>query len=182
MNWKEKISDIWDDIVFYTVEKPKKIYLDIRHWWKTCGKYKQHWKFVSYCCFYCYPWDNAYFLRTQYEWIKKSQAYFNDKCYCSDEKLNNEINRYQRKCLGLLEIMLDIREYWDYDYEEKKIIMKTSYNIKNKERFPYRGIDAEGNEHMSTDMYENNPEEYYKYKAKYLYYKILRDYSDSWWD
>lgn len=181
MEWKEKIIDIWDDIVFYTIYKPKKIYKDIKHWWRTCGKYLQHWKFVSYCCFHCYPWDSGFFLRLQYEWLKKSQTYFNDKCYCSQEKLDNEINKYQRKCIGLLEIMLDIREYWDYDIK-KGVIMKIPYNLKNKERFPYRGIDSEGNEFMSTDIYERNPEEYYKYKARYLYFKILRDYSESWWD
>ena len=35
---------------------------------------------------------------------------------------------------------------------------------------------------MSTQIYDKYPEEYYKYKAKYLYYKILRDYADNWWD
>ena len=46
MNWKEKIKNIWEDIVYYTIDVPKKAYGDIRHWWRTCGKYKQHWKFV----------------------------------------------------------------------------------------------------------------------------------------
>ena len=182
MNLKEKISEIWDDIVFYTVEKPKKIYRDIRHWWRTCGKYLQHWKFVCYACFHCYPWDSDFFLRVQYEWLKKSQKYFNDKCYCSEEKLNNEINRYQRIAMGCLEIMLDIRKYWNYDSNNHKVIMKVPYNLKNKERFPYLGIDFKGHSGMSTDIYERNPEEYYKYKARYLYFKILRDYAGNWWD
>ena len=178
----EILQDIWDNIIYYVIDVPKQTYKDIRHWWKTCGKYKQHWKFASYCFFHCYPWDSDYFLKMQYEWLKKSQVYFNDKCYCSEEKLNNEINKYQRKCIGLLETMLNIRDYWDYDNTNKGVIMKIPYNIKNKERFPYRGIDSEGNEIMATDIYERNPEEYYKYKARYLYFNILRDYSEAWWD
>jgi len=178
---KETLKDIWDNIIFYTIDKPKKIKGDIRHWCKTCGKYLQHWKFVWYCCFYCYPWDHDFFLHLQYEWLKKSQVYFNDKCYCSEEKLQ-EINRYQRISIGLLEIMLDIRDYWDYDSDKREVIMKIPYNLKNKERFPYRGIDLNGKECMATDIYEKNPDEYYKYKARYLYFKILRDYAGNWWD
>ena len=181
MNIKEKIKDIWDNIVWYTIYWPKERYKDIRHWCKTCGKYKQHWKFASYCMFHCYPWDQDFLLRLQYEWLKKSQVYFNDHAYCSEDKLK-DINKYQRICINLLEIMLNIRDYWDYDNKEKGVIMKIPYNIKNKDRFPYRGIDFEGNECMSTDMYKDNPDEYYKYKAKYLYFKILRDYSEEWWD
>jgi hypothetical protein len=60
--------------------------------------------------------------------------------------------------------------------------MKIPYNLKNKERFPYRGIDLNGKECMATDIYEKNPDEYYKYKARYLYFKILRDYAGNWWD
>lgn len=181
MNIKEKISDIWDDIVFYTIDKPKKIYQDIRHWIRCCAKYIQHWKFVFYCCFHCYPWDQDFLLRLQYEWIKKSQVYFNDHAYCSEDKLK-EINRYQKICLGLLEIMLDKRDFSDYDMKNHKVIMNVPYNLKNKERFPYIGIDINGNKILSTDIYENSPDEYYRYKARYLYYKILRDYSDNWWD
>ena len=60
--------------------------------------------------------------------------------------------------------------------------MKVPVNLKNKHRFPYMGIDMNGNKKMSTDIYENCPDEYYKQKAKYLYFKILRDYSENWWD
>lgn len=188
MNWnslckKYKFFDWIDDyIVLGIFYKFENVYKDIKHWWKTCGKYKEHWKFVFYSCFHCYPWDSDFFLRIQYEWLKKSQAYFNDQCYCSEEKLNNEINRYQRIAIGCLEIMLDLRNYWDYDINEHRVIMHVPYNIKNKHRFPYRGFNLEGREIMATDIYENNPEEYYKYKARYLYFKILRDYSGGWWD
>lgn len=175
---KEKIKDLF----WYIKYKPKDIYKSIRHWIYTCGKYKQHWKFVSYCMFHCYPWDSDYFLKMQYEWLKKSQAYFNDNCYCSEDKLNNEINRYQRIAIGLLEIMLDIREYWTYDTEAHKIVMHVPYNTRNMYRFPYLGININGKQGMSIDMYEHSPDEYYKYKARYLYFKILRDYSGSWWD
>ena len=175
------LNDIWEDICWYVWDWPKKVKRDIMNWILTCGKYKSHWKFVWYCCFHCYPWDKDFMIKTQYYWLKKSQEYFNNRCYCSEDKLN-EINRYQRICIGLIEIMLDIRDYWDYDMKSKKVIMKIPYNLKNKERFPYKGIDANGKECMATDIYENFPDEYYKYKARYLYYKILKNYSDNWWD
>lgn len=177
----EKLKDIFDNFIWYVWYKPKDIYRSIRHWCYTCGKYKEHWKFASHAMFHNYPWDFDYFLEIQYEWIKKSQAYFKNRPYCSEEK-SDEINRYQKICLGLLEIMLDKREYWEYDSENHKSIMKIPVNLKNKQRFPYRGIDLNGNTYMSTDIYDRNPEEYYKYKAKYLYFKIIRDYADNWWD
>lgn len=179
----KKIKEIWNDyIVWYTIDKPKEIYGDIRHWFKTCAKYRSHWKFGVYSLFHCYPWDFSYFLESQYYWLNKSQEYFNDKCYCSEEKLY-EINRYQRICIGLIEIILDKRKYWDYDFENKKSIMLVRYNLKNKHRFLYEGVDIKGNYHYPcTEIYEENPEEYYKYKAKYLYFKILREKADNWWD
>jgi hypothetical protein len=178
MNLINKIKDIWNDyIIFYCIDKPKKIYKDIRHWWICCGRYIQHWKFVSFCLFHCYPWDENFFLRIQYEWIKKSNKYFNTKCWCSEEKLK-DINRYQKISLGLLEIILDIREYWEYDYDKHEVVMKIPCNLKNKNRFPYRGVN---NEEL-TNMYDNHPEEYYKFKARYLYTKILSYYSINWWD
>ena len=177
-----RIKEIWDDyIVWYCVDIPKKIYKDIRHWCHTCGRFKSHWHFANYSMFHCYPWDFNYFLRIQYEWIKKSQQYFNNTCYCSEEKLN-EINRYQKICLGLIEIMLDDRDYWHWDDKNKKSVCDIYINLRNKHRFPYRGIDFNGKSCMSTDIYDKYPEEYYKYKAKYLYFKILRDFADNWWD
>lgn len=176
-----KIKEFFEDVIWFFQYKPKDIYSIIRHWIKTCGKYKTHWRFASYSMFHCYPWDYCYFLELQYEWIKKSQEYFNDYCYCSEEK-KDEINRYQRIALGCLEIILDKKDYWDYDTKNHKIVMKVPVNLKNKHRFPYMGIDMNGNKKMSTDIYENCPDEYYKQKAKYLYFKILRDYSENWWD
>lgn len=173
----EKIKDFFDILYIKTIE----IYKDVYHWYKTCGKYIQHWKFVMYCMFHCYPWDFTFFYRLQYEWLKKSQIYFNDKCYCSEEKINR-INKYQRKCISLLEIILNIKDYWDYDHKKKGVIMKIPYNLKNKERFPYIGIDSDGNEILKTDIYEKNPDEYYKYKAIYLYHKILKERAGEWWD
>ena len=181
MNIKEKLEDFWDDIVWYCTSYPKKIYKDIRHWYYTCAVYLDHWKNVNYNMFHCFPWDNSYFLKSQYYWIKKSLSYFENNPWCSEDK-TEEIIRYQKICLGLLEIMLDIRDFWDYDCDNHNVKMKVYYNIKNKHRFPYRGISIDGKSSMTTQMYDHNPDEFYKAKAKYLYYKILRDYSENWWD
>lgn len=180
---KEKLVDIKDDIIWYIWYKPCDIYKTIRHWLRVCCRFKTHWHFVNYAMFHCHPWDYSYFLNIQYEWLKKSQEYFNHYNYCSEDK-KNEINRYQRICIGLLEIMLDKREYWDYDIENKKVIMKIPVNLKNKHRFPYSGINPETGKTVwnCTDIYEHNPDEYYKYKAKYLYFKILLEHAESWWD
>jgi len=179
-----KIKEIWNDyIVWYCVDVPKEIYKNIRHWIRVCGQFRTHWQLVTYSLFHCYPWDYEYFLELQYKWIKKSNQYFNKFNYCSEEK-KSEINRYQNICIGLLEIILDKRDFHDYDTKNHKVIMKIPVNLKNKHRFPYMGIDPmTGKKYWNcTQMYENSPDEYYKYKAKYLYYKILRDYADDWWD
>lgn len=183
MNIKEKISDIWDDIVWYTIYWPMERYKDIRHWFRVCARFKTHWQLVSYSLFHCHPWDSYYFFELQYRWIKKSNQYFNKFNYCGEEK-KSEINRYQRICIGLLEIMLDKREFHDYDMKNHKVIMKIPVNLKNKHRFPYIGIDPETgvNVYGCTQMYDNSPDEYYKNKAKYLYFRILRDHCESWWD
>ena len=179
----EKLKDIWEDIVWYTYDKPKCIYKDIRHWFRVCGRFKTHWQLVSYSLFHCHPWDFYYFLELQYRWIKKSNKYFNTYQYCSDEK-KDEINHYQNICLGLLEIMLDKRDFYEYDTKNHKTILKIPVNTKNKHRFPYIGVDPETgcDVYNCTQMYDSSPEELYKNKAKYLYYKILKDHGENWWD
>ena len=180
---KEKLQNIWDDIVWYTTCWPKERYGDIKHWFRVCARFKTHWQLVSYSLFHCHPWDFEYFLELQYKWIKKSNQYFNKFDYCSEYK-KYEINRYQNICIGLLEIMLDKRDFHEYDSENHQVIMKIPVNLKNKHRFPYIGIDPENgnNVYGCIDMYDRAPDEYYKNKAKYLYFRILRDYADNWWD
>ena len=176
-------TEFKEDFIYYIYDKPKEIYKDIRHWIRVCAQFRTHWQLVNYSLFHCHPWDYLYFLELQYKWIKKSNQYFNKFDYCSEEK-KAEINRYQNICIGLLEIILDKRDFYDYDIKSHKVIMKIPVNLKNKHRFPYRGIDPmTGKEYWNcTQMYEKAPDEYYKYKAKYLYFKILRDYSGEWWD
>lgn len=182
MPLKEKLSDIWDDICWYTTSYPQKIYRDVRHWWRCCGKYLDHWRFVWYAMFHCYPWDSSYMFNIERAWIRKSNSYFNSgKAWCGEEKIE-EINKYQKICLGLLDTITDKREFWDYDLEAHKVVMKIPVNMRNKHRFPYRGVDANGKSCMSTDIYEMCPDEYYRMKAQYLYYKILNEYAGNWWD
>ena len=182
-HFKEKITDFWDDIDWFFTVKLVTIYKDILHWFRVCFRFKTHRHFANYAMFHCHPWDYYYFLEIQYEWLKKSQEYFNHYNYCSKEK-KADINRYQRICIGLLEIILEKKDYKEYDAENKKVIMKVPVNLKNKHRFPYCGINVETGKTVwnCTDIYDNCPDEYYKYKAKYLYFKILRDYAENWWD
>lgn len=181
MPLKEKIKDIWGDFTYYIYYQPRGVYRSIRHWFITCAKYKAHWKFANNATFHNYPWDFSYFYGIQRDWIKKSYAYFKNGGYCSDEK-SNDILRYQKICLGLLDIILDERDFWDYDMKNHKIILHIPVNLKNKKRFPIMCIDAKGRSFMSTEYFDKNPEEYYRHKAQCLYYKILNERSGEWWD
>lgn len=189
-NIKEKLSDVWDDIVWYTTCWTKERYKDVRHWFRVCARFKSHWKLVNYVLFHCYPWDFYYFMELQKLWIDKSNEYFKHFDYCDEDK-KAEILKYQRICSRLIDIITENYndlKWWDFDEETHKITPKIHINMRNSYRFPYRGIDPQtGNDVWNcTEMYKNDngacKVEYYKIKAKYLYFKIIKDYADNWWD
>jgi hypothetical protein len=178
---KEWLSDRWDDLVWYVYDKPMDIYKTVRHWIYTCGRYKSHWKFAFDAMFHNYPWDFSYFYNIQYDWIKKSYDYFKTNSYCSEDKTNSVL-KYQKICLGLLEIINEKREFWSYDLEKKEVVMHIPFNLRNKDRFPALYRDYNGRQFLSSKNHDRFPEEYYKTKAQYLYYKIISERISEWWD
>lgn len=175
------LSDRWDDLVWYIYYKPMSAYKTVRHWIYTCGRYKSHWQFANDAMFHNYPWDFSYFYEIQYAWIKKSYDYFKTHSWCSEEK-NNRVLKYQKICLGLLEIILDKREFWSYDLEEKKVVMHVPCNLRNKDRFKSLCFDQNGRQYLSSENYEKFPDDYYRTKAQYLYFKIINERVSEWWD
>ena len=165
-------------MIYYIKDK----YKSIRHWYKTCGKYKEHWQFVWFSMFNCFPWDSSYKLKTEYYWLKKSLRYFSEQSYCAKDK-NDQIIRYQKICIGLLETILDIRDFWYFDVLNKVTVLTVPVNTKNHHRFPYIVNDyTENRKYESIELYKHSEDEYYKLKAKHLYYKIIREFQDEWWD
>lgn len=180
MKLKEVISNIWDEIKYYVYWIPIDKYKTIRHWWICNGTNPYHWKLIWYTIFHQYGWDNSFNWEVLRLCILKSRYYFQHHQYISQEHIDYTI-RWQTTAINLLDIILEKKNLWDYEYTYYKCLVNV--NMRNMDRFAYRGVDYEtGKIYKTTKCYELEPHELYKEKARKLLLRILDEHSIHWWD
>lgn len=156
----------------------QRAYQDLRCWFHHNFN-MSHWNLVKESIT-SYPFDYSYFysiqlvkLRQMYEYFRKSDLTESDKIVARDIKL----------AISLLEIFCEYRDLYHYEYSLKdsrwldvfgrnaKYVCDVKVNTRNINRFDHKKI-----------VVEKFPHELYIEKAKTLYFKILKERSQNWWN
>lgn len=183
---KERLNDFKDDIKYYIYYKPKHVYRSIRHWIRVNGN-KTHLKNVWDHMWNVFPWDYSYIYTLTRGQLVEALNYFQSGNSFSpnDKRIAEKI----RLALSLIDIFTERKELWDYDHtNDKKLCKPKIYyfkvNMNNKDRFKQKlqNIDDPSKYSYSSSYYDNYPEELYKEKARRLYYRLMQEYSEEWWD
>ena len=171
-------------------ESIKSIYYQVKDWFRTCCN-KQHFKTV-WKTLWARPWDYSetydvlkYRLIETCEYFKKSDIIVKE----SADKIVKEIDL----ALSLYDIISGDKSAGHFEYcwdpnvdEDKEIIKYTSslnrlkyvperyVNLKNSDRFARNGVMKE--------YYQKCPNELYEDKARKLFWRVMEQYSQNWWD
>ena len=134
-----------------------------------------------------YPWQESYLLEIERAKIKEMANYIEkNKRFVGWE----QVVRDMRICISLIGIILEEKPLFHFNgrltfkenesgnYEvghtpDFKYVCDVKVNTKNIDRF----VDKE-----AQIGYLEEPHEFYRLKAKYLYHKIRYDKGDEWWD
>lgn len=179
-----KISDIYDELVWYAYYKPIQFYKALRGWWYCNGSNPYYWKHLAYCAFKADHWDAHFILESEYYWISKSLYFFKNKCNWISDEHRADIIKWQTIALNLLDIICERKEYWAFDNEKKCTICYKYVNRHNAHRFAARvpHFPIVNHTTWSTEAYKVDDFELYKAKAFNLYCRIIKEYSTYWWD
>lgn len=149
----------------------KKIwYWNKNTWWYPLKKFKEYnltkFHFDSVAeSFNFRPYDYTYLWRVERAHLIEMMSYFK----LSHVVEHKEDIKYINICIKLLDILID-DGYEIFDYENMKV--KKYVNIKNANRFM-------SNSSNSGEMYYFDV---YMSKVKHLYYEILKNKINNWWD
>ena len=169
----EFIEEQW-----YTCQRA---YHDLRCWFHHNFN-MTHWKLVKESIT-SYPFDYSYFYSIQLVKLRQMYAYFNKSDITEDDiRIAKDI----KLAISLLEIFCEKRDLYHYEYSLKdsqwlgvfggnaKYVCDVKVNIKNLNRF-----DRFDHKKIAVEKF---PHELYIEKAKTLYFKILKERSQNWWN
>lgn len=152
-------------------------YNKTRNYFKYFTKYK--WR-VIWEAIKTQPYDYGYLLKLEKAKLKEMEYYFkHSNISFEDKRIAHDI----KLAIKLLDIIDQTKDLFTFDYvtmEEKddEIIVKGSeyiclvdVNLRNKDRF---GKD--------NDLFEKFPDTLYVAKAENLYYKLMKERLNTWWN
>jgi hypothetical protein len=205
---KHKVLDwIDDNILWYVWDKPRDIYLTVRHWF-YCNFNRYHWRLVK-TAFKSYPWDGSFLLELEECQIDKQLHWFSHHQTMVDEQYNeimrslkwakhcihtlnneHELYHYDGEMLSIPQIKDPSSGEWvddpgnedaelhRLDFTNHRYVYDGPYvNRRNAIRF----MDKDQKE-SETYLKNVHDSDLYVRKARYLYYLIRERYTDLWWD
>lgn len=187
-------KEIVEDIEYYLVDKPKDVYLSIRHWF-YCNWNIDHFRLVK-AAFFSYPWDHGYLLELEELQIKKALRWFETHQTATDEfhlpkvrslriasvllhRINHPEELYDYVEYGSNEEMVRDGRPDDLDKQLGTIPMKYVYNGPRLNR---RNMDRFMTKEELKVIQHFHDDDLQVIKCKALYYKIRERYTDIWWD
>ena len=188
------LEEIKDDLEFWFVDKPKDLYLSIRHWF-YCNWNMDHFRLVK-AAFMSYPWDHSYLLRLEELQIKKSLRWFEKHQYATDEFHLPKV-RSLRIASVLLHRINHPEELYDYveygsdeemvrdgrpDDLDKQLGIRPMKYVYNGPRVNRRNMDRFMTKEELNVIQHFHDDDLQVIKCKALYYKIRERYTDIWWD
>lgn len=188
------LEEIKEDLEYWFLDKPKDLYLSIRHWF-YCNWNMDHFRLVK-AAFMSYPWDHSYLLRLEELQIKKALSWFEKHQTATDEYHIPKLNSL-RIAHTLLHRINHQDEWYDYvPYENEEEMAKDGRPDKldrmlnitpmkyiyNGPRVNRRNMDRFMSKEELKVIGHFHDDDLYVIKAKSLYYKIRDKYTDTWWD
>lgn len=167
-------------------DKAMDVYYSIRNFFRYKLR-KSHISVVKEA-FNGYPYDFGFMLELEYAKLKEMLDY-HERSHIICEEERKRIIWQLKLAISLLEIITDKVDTCHFDYTEETVVpeiiegtdfFKANYhcdvkvNLRNKGRFLVNDIE---NKYIS-----DFPDELYKRKARYLYYKVREQYEEEWWD
>lgn len=165
----------------------------IQCWLRHCNN-RNHWRMAKRA-FESYPFDYDELLQIERDKLKEMRAYF-EKSNITMPETYAQMIRYISLAIRMLDIMLHEEKLFDYEGEMKTIELEE----KDENGDPYYRLDMSdmvyhcrvkvnmNNLHRfvpderQQGVYRLHPHEFYRLKAKYLYYKIRAYHTEEWWD
>ena len=156
----EKLKDLWDDIIYYYPKRIKNLWISLKTFIRNTWRYRR-------ILLNDNDFDFGYLEDIILQKLEFMAKYFRTaRIVEGEEKYYEEINL----CLKIGKIAFEKEE----DFNEEKYI-----NIRNSKRFIKVTLDEADPEHKTINLYK-------KYlrnlKARNLFYKIISERSNGWWD
>lgn len=188
------LEEIKDDLEFWLVDKPKDLYLTIRHWF-YCNWNMDHFRLVK-AAFMSYPWDHSYLLRLEELQIKKALGWFEKHQTATDEFHIPKVRslRIASVLLHRINHPEELYDYVDYGSDEemmrdgrpddmdKQLGIRPMKYVYNGPRLNRRNMDRFMTKEELKVIQHFHDDDLQVIKCKALYYKIRERYTDIWWD
>ena len=187
-------KDIVEDIEYYLVDKPKDVYLSIRHWF-YCNWNIDHFRLVK-AAFFSYPWDHSYLLELEELQIIKALRWFE-----THQTATDEFHLPKVRSLRIASVLLrrinhpeELYDYVDYGSDEemmrdgrpddldKQLGIRPMKYVYNGPRVNRRNMDRFMTKEELNVIQHFHDDDLQVIKCKALYYKIRERYTDIWWD
>ena len=166
-------------------ESIKSIYYQVKDWFKTCCN-KNHFKTV-WKTLLARPWDYSetydvlkYRLIETREYFKKTNIIIKE----SADEIVKEINL----ALSLYDIISGEKSAGHWEYEWNSDFSKETCNPLNRliyvpERYVnLRNATRFARNEIIKEYYQKCPNELYEDKARKLFWRVMEQYSQNWWD
>ncbi len=187
-------KEIVEDIEYYLVDKPKDVYLSIRHWF-YCNWNIDHFRLVK-AAFFSYPWDHSYLLELEELQIIKALRWFE-----THQTATDEFHLPKVRSLRIASVLLhrinhpeELYDYVDYGSDEemmrdgrpddldKQLGIRPMKYVYNGPRVNRRNMDRFMTKEELNVIQHFHDDDLQVIKCKALYYKIRDRYTDIWWD
>ena len=175
-----RFKDWFWNVRFHIKDK----YQTIRYWFQVNFN-KYHFKMV-WEAFKGFPHDHSYMWRLERAKLIEMKRYF---IYSSDTFSHEGDIYWINVCIKLLDILIE-DDLWEYQTEDGKVynsddiieapfdsliaVFNRYVNVKNQTRF--------FNVYTDEDIYNSYKHYLYTEKVKHLYYEILKNKINDWWD
>lgn len=171
---KEKLLDLWEDISYYYPQKIEE------GWWSVCTFCRNIRKFWG-ILWKDRDFDHGYMEELLIKKLSWMADYFRtSRIIVEEEKIYTQINLAIR--IGKIAFDLDPEKDSPENYGGE---FGSDYlghiNTRNYKRF-WPSIDLIKFKEKETKWYKYNLDDLRKLKAKTIFYKILDQYSNGWWD
>lgn len=168
----------------------KSRYYHLKDWFRNCCN-KQHFRTV-WAAIKNRPWDYAETYDVLKHRLIETRAYFIKSDIIAKESIDKIVKELDL-ALSLYDIMSGEKSagHWEYEWDDEfapfnanettnkplnrlKYIPERYVNLRNSYRFT-------NNDVMKT-YYKKCPNELYEEKARRLFWKVMAQYSQNWWD